>query len=255
MTKQIEVLDVTLHSKLRKKRTYNYQHVKNQQMVPVNMNEFSDAGTCFPLLFVKHRKNAELFPVALFGFENNENLFYLEGGWNCTYTPSVTRSNPFSIVPINPSSKSNEWKIGIDVNSYNLSENEGESLFENGSPSHFLEAISKQLIENAHAQAMTAQFVNYLVKNNLIHAIKFSLTYANDEVKQIDGIYTIDELALETLSPEQVQELYIKGYFKAIYNMLGSRHNLYELIRRKRDSKEDAVSSLVIIDNQNQFVA
>lgn len=255
MNSQIETLDKTSHSKLRKKHSYDYQHIKDNQMSPLNMNEFADAGTCFPLLFIKHRKNAKLFPIALFGLEKGENLFYSKKGWKCTYAPSAMRCDPFSLAPAPPSSDSGQLKVCVNVNSPNLSEKEGEALFQDGAPSPLLEAIKKELIKDVNEQAITSQFVNYLVENKLISAIKFSLTFANNEVRKIDGIYTIDELALESLSPEQVQEIHNRGYFKPIYCMLGSQQNLYELIRRKRDLNKDIVTSLTIIDNQHQFMA
>jgi hypothetical protein len=255
MDNQIETLDKISHSKLRKKHSFDYQHIKDDQMSPINMNEFADAGTCFPLLFVKHRKTAKLFPIALFGLEKGENLFYSKEGWKCTYAPTAMRCDPFSLEPVASSNDPGHWKVCVNVNSHNVSEKEGEPLFDDGSPSPLLEAISKELIKDVNEQAMTAQFVNYLVENNLITAIKFNLTYANNEVRQIDGIYTIDELALETLSPEQVQEIYQKGYFKPIYCMLGSRHNLYELIRQKRGSSKESLTRLTIIDNQNPLRA
>lgn len=255
MNTKIEILDKQNHANLRKKYSHDYQHVKTEQMSPVNMHEFADAGTCFPLLFVKHSSNAKFFPIALFGFEKGENVFYAKDKWQCTYVPSAIRRDPFSLKPTTTADGSVQWKISVDLNSENISDSEGEPLFQDDYPSPFLEAIHKELINDIKEQAVTAEFVKYLEENKLLSAIKFNLTCANNQVKQVNGIYAIDEPALKTLTTDKVQEAHSKGYFKAIYCMIGSRHNLYELIKRQQNSSKDVITHLTIIDNQHQFMA
>jgi len=242
-----QILNVEQHEPLKKVATHNFSHVQSEQLVSINMHEFPAAGNSFPLFFIKDRKSAQLFPIALFGLMKNQNLYYSPQSWQASYVPLAMQSWPFSIVVTDEEKK--QWQVAADINSPYLSETQGDSLFLAGQPSELLQSITKTLISDAQQKTATVEFIDFLMEFNLIKAIKFEFSFRNSEKKQVDGIYAIDEDILHNLQPEQVQEMYKKDYFKAIYCMLSSQHNLYELLKRSQATKGDkAIISLDIIN-------
>ena len=59
--------------------------------------EFRLALSHYPILVYRDKDNNTAFPVALFGFEEGENLFLHANGWNARYIPIMVQRQPFSI--------------------------------------------------------------------------------------------------------------------------------------------------------------
>jgi len=248
MNTHIEKLTVEAHSNLKKISAHNFSHVQSEQFVPINMHEFPAAGICFPLFFIKNKNNGQLLPIALFSLAQNENFYYSPQGWLASYVPLAMRTWPFSLVVTDPEKK--QWQVAADTKSTYLSETEGEPLFTSGKPSKLFDTITKELINDSQQKLATKEFISLLTEYNLIKAIKFELGFFQGEKRQVDGIYAINEDVLNNLKPEQVQALYKKDYFKGIYCMLSSQHNLYDLIKRSQAKKSDeSVVSLNIIND------
>ena len=246
MNTDTQALNSEQHGHLKKISTHHFSHIKTEQLVPINIHEFPAAGICFPLFFIKDKKSAQLFPIALFGLIAKQNLYYSPQGWQASYVPLAMQSWPFSMKVTDPEKK--QWQVAADINSAYLSDTEGEPLFTQGKPSELLSTITKVLISDAQQKSATVKFIDFLMQQDLIKAIKFEFGFSNGEKQQVDGVYAIDEDVLQNLKPEQVQEMYQKDYFKAIYCMLSSQHNLYELIKRSQANKGDkAIISVDII--------
>jgi hypothetical protein len=246
---QTQILNVEQHVALRKVVTHNFPHIQTEQLVPVNMHEFSAAGTCFPLFFIKNKSNGRLFPIALMGLVKGQNLYYSDDEWLASYAPLSMRTWPFFLTVKNKNSDKMQWQVAANMQSAYLSPTEGELLFASGQPTPLLTRITNELTTDLQQKSVTAKFIEFLTQQNLIKNIKFELGFADNEKQSIDGIYVIDEDVLHNLKPEQVQDVYQKGYFQPIYSMLGSQHNLYELIKRSQAKKGiKAITSLNIVN-------
>lgn len=243
-----QALNAEQHSDLKKTNTNDFPHIKAEQLVQVNMFEFPAASTCFPLFFIKDRSSAKLFPIALLGLAKGQNLFYSKDGWMASYVPLHMQSWPFSVTSIKSAEGAQQWQVLADVESSYLNTKEGQALFVKGQPSAFLTQITDMLISDTQQKFATAQFIDFLVQQSLVKAIKLELDFSDGEKQMLDGVYAIDEDALNNLQPQQVQEMYQKDYFKAVYSMLSSQHNLYELIKRSRVSGGGIVTGLGIVN-------
>lgn len=244
-----QILTASQHGDLRKVTTHGFPHMQPEQFAPVNMHEFSSAGTCFPLFFIKNSSNGQLFPIALFGLVKGQNLYHSNGDWLASYAPLCMRTWPFSLIVSDQNTENAQWKVAADVQSPCFSQTDGEPLFVSGKPAPLLISVADELTIGLQQKAATAKFIKFLTQQHLIKSIKFELGFSDGEKQLVDGIYVIDEDVLNDLKPEQVQEIYQQGYFQPIYSMLGSQHNLYELIKRSQAKKDTkAIFSLNIVN-------
>jgi hypothetical protein len=243
-----QILNVEQHGNLKKVITHNFQHMQTQQLVQLNMYEFPAAGTCFPLFFIKDKKTAKLFPIALLGLGQGQNLYYSKEQWLASYLPVVMQSEPFSMMSLMDEDNTQQYKIAADLSSPYLSKTRGEPLFTDGQPSAFLTQMQQMLHNDNQQKLATLEFLGFLTEHNLIKPIRFELGFDDGEKQNIDGIYSIDESALGNLTSEQVLQAQQLDYFKAIYCMLGSQHNLYDLIKRSKATARQRVSSLEIVN-------
>ena len=59
--------------------------------------EFRNLQAHYPILFRKRPDTGEFQPIALFGFEERENLFLSASGWDAAYVPLTIERQPFLI--------------------------------------------------------------------------------------------------------------------------------------------------------------
>ena len=52
---------------------------------------------CYPIFFIKDGATGQFYPAAVFGFDENENLFLSDQGWDASYIPMMIRRHPFLI--------------------------------------------------------------------------------------------------------------------------------------------------------------
>lgn len=245
-----QILTASQHGDLRKVTTHGFPHMQPEQFAPVNMHEFSSAGTCFPLFFIKNSSNGQLFPIALFGLVKGQNLYHSDGDWLASYAPLCMRIWPFSLVVSDPNTDNAQWQVAANVQSPCFSQTDGEPLFISGKPAPFIISVADELTTDIQQKQITAEFIKFLMNHKLIKSIKFELGFIGGEKQSVDGIYVIDEDVLNNLKSEQVLEIYKLGYFQPIYSMLGSQHNLYELIKRSQAKNNvKAIASLNIINS------
>ena len=57
--------------------------------------EFRNVQGSYPIFFQKNAETGAFFPVALFGFQEAENLFLDDSGWNAAYIPPHDQTSAF----------------------------------------------------------------------------------------------------------------------------------------------------------------
>jgi hypothetical protein len=60
-------------------------------------SEFRDVQACYPIVFRKTVDGLGFEPIALFGFEDGENLFLKGERWDAPYLPMMVERQPFLI--------------------------------------------------------------------------------------------------------------------------------------------------------------
>ena len=209
----------------------------NIRYCPTFFKEFSAVQAHYPILFEKDPHSNRFTPVALFGFERNENLFLNEHGWDAAYLPISVQRLPF-LIGFQESSTSEareaERVVILDMDSPRVNTEQGEDLFlEFGGNSDYLERIAF-LLESLHrGLGENEQFMNTLVNLDLLEPITLDIELIDNSKNQMIGFYTINDEALRNLSDSQIIELHRAEYLPAIYLALASQSQLKGLVDRK----------------------
>lgn len=206
---------------------------ENVNTMPVLADELRQLVLEFPVCIIKHPKTGQLSMQALLGLEAGENLILQKGQWNGNYKPMHLLRQPFMVGirgEENEAPSDQNTVITIDQSSPLLSE-QGEALFaEDGSPTPFLKQKSQIAFSLVSAMKRTEDFLAALDELELIESISLTVTLADGEQKNIEGIYSINEQKLAQLSAEQLALFHERGYLSACHYLLASIGNVQKLV-------------------------
>jgi len=108
--------------------------------------EFRSIQAHYPIFFRKDSQSGKFRAVAMFGFEDRENLFLADDGWDVPYLPLTIERQPFLIgFQQAPESDSGERAavIHVDMDSPRVSRSEGEAFAELFALGHFGPGIQR----------------------------------------------------------------------------------------------------------------
>lgn len=225
-------LDSAKHKKLRINADRNYSHISHQNMTPLLASEFLKASTNFPIVFVKQSETGKFKSVGLLGLDAEENLIFSENKVRSNYIPVNVRRYPFAAGA--KTADESEMILCIDENSSLLNEKEGIEVFdESGAPSKATQQVTEMLTDMLAKDAATDIFIAFLVEHDLLQPAEVKLTLGKEGVKQLNGLYKVDEEALNELSDDAALTLYKRQYFAAIYAHLASLSQFERLLQLK----------------------
>lgn len=231
MTSAIRTLSFENHNQIKIKPISNYQHAKDQQVVPLIVHEFSRAGGEMPIVFIKNAETGEFQSVALLGLSPNENVFYSEEKWLGGYLPALITHHPFALMP--SQNDENQLQMVLKEDSPLVSKNEGDALFdEEGNETEYLQKRKNAIGNYFEHSRVTQAFTKALSEKSLLSQQNLTMDL-NGEKITINGVYLVDEKALNALSDEDFLELRQKGYLAPIYHHLSSLHKLSHLAQLK----------------------
>ena len=202
--------------------------------------EFRSVQAFYPILF-HQEDDGELLPVALFGFEQGENLFLDESGWDAGYVPATILRQPFLIGYQGSEIDKDEEKtrvLTIDMDNPRVNKEEGEPLFlPLGGRSDYLE-WSADLLEQIYEGLLHCEeFVAALKEHDLIEAANFDITLSDGSQNQLLGFHVLDEEKVRQLPGDVLEEFSKKSFLMPMFMILASMGNMRTLIQRK-DRKE-----------------
>jgi len=201
-------------------------------MVPVVLSEFLKLAVQFPIAFTKNKDTGRFVCVALFGFQEGENLFISNNEWDSLYIPLQIRRQPFFLG--NSDISEDQFVICIDTGHQSIQQGQGEQIFDSdGKETVYLENIKSVLAELINGEAATQSFIDTLANLKLLQPMQLEITFANGESSRIEGIYTVNEENLNRLNPDDLNSLHVKGYLSPIYTMMTSIGHIYGLINKK----------------------
>ncbi|ALK97455.1 peptidase [Massilia sp. WF1] len=201
--------------------------------------EFRELQAHYPIVFAKNHDGTGFDPIALFGFQQGENLF-LDGGrsgngsaWDAPYIPLTVERQPF-LIGRPADGAEDELMIHVDLDSPRVSTSEGEPLFLSyGGSSEYLERISR-VLRSIHDGLETSKgFIEALLRLELLESFVLDIELDDGSQNRLAGFYTIHEERLAALKPEQLGWLHEVGYLQAIYMAVASLSQFRGLIERK----------------------
>ena len=202
--------------------------------------EFRDIQSSYPIFFAKDSETGQFYPLALLGFQQEENLYLQGDRWDASYIPLMIERHPFLIGFQQSSDTENGEKtpvVSINIESPRISETQGEALFaDSGEPSEYLRKSMQNLqtIHQGHEQNQL--FVAALLENDLLEGFNLNITLKDGSNNRLEGFYTINEEKLAALEAEALSKLHEQGFLQAIYMAVASFARVTDLIGKKNAS-------------------
>lgn len=197
--------------------------------------EFRDLQACYPIVFAPNEAGG-YDALALFGFEQGENLFLGENGWDAPVIPLSVQRQPFLI----GRGDGDELSVHIDMDSPRVRESgiDGEALFLSyGGSSEYLEhAVSMLRTIHDGLQASTS-FVAALQELDLLEPFVFDVQLDTGAHHRLAGFHAINEERLAALTPDQLAGLHRAGWLQPVYMSVASLSQFRELVARKNRSQ------------------
>lgn len=199
--------------------------------------EFRLALSHYPILVYRDRESQATFPVALFGFEEGENLFLTKTGWNARYIPIMVQRQPFSIgfQQVQGSSEKQQV-ITFNPEHPRVNTSQGEAVFnEHGGYTPYLEQVIKMLesIDTGHQQNQL--LVEALEKYDLLEESTIAITLKDGTNYELVGFSTIADDKFESLSAEALKDLNDQKLLLPITSIMASMSNLGNLVDIRND--------------------
>ncbi len=196
--------------------------------------EFKHVQADYPIFFLKDKNTDEFSSIALFGFEQNENLFLTDEGWQASYIPLMIEREPFLIGFQEQNGEDAQPVINIDMDSPRVSKESGTEIFlEHGGNSEYINRISTILKAIHDSKASTDLFITRVQELDLLEPLNLDIQLNDGSNNRLSGFYTINEEKLADLNGEQLAGLNKSGLLHVIYMVIASHANLNSLIQRK----------------------
>jgi hypothetical protein len=191
--------------------------------------EFRNIQAHYPIVFRK-TADAQFQPVALFGFQERQNLFLGPRGWDATYVPLTVERQPFLI----GFGADRQAMIHVDLDSARISRTDGEPLFKaHGGLTEFLERMNSILLTIHRGVEGTASFIAALLEHNLLESFVLDVQLNDGSQNRLAGFYVINEERLVGLPGDVLERLSKAGYLQAAYMAVASLSNFRALIERR----------------------
>ncbi len=228
------------HKALRIITTRSVAYGDNQMYALTVPSEFRNIQACYPIVFQKRSDTGQMQPLALFGFEPDENLFLTDAGWDAHYVPISVERLPFLIGGHNAprAGQAPQPVVHIDLDSPRVSTTEGEPLFlEYGGSTPFLERISSMLGALHAGLAATPAFVDALLAHNLLESFVLDIELRDGSNNRLAGFYTVNEERARALDAAAVSKLHAQGFLEPMYMVVASTVHFRDLIERRNRRK------------------
>jgi hypothetical protein len=223
------------HANLKVQQVNDVTRFKNQNVIPVTVQDFIPLSTEFPIIFVKNEETGQFTSVALMGIRSNVNLYCQDTKWTCPVAPIGFNNAPFSLVKT--SENSDEVMVCIDDKSPLISTEKGDALFdEKGGKTEYLSQRTQALLNMADYTEQTQAIITLLAQKKLFISKGLNIKLASQEEPFVlNGIYMVDENVLNDLSPEEFEGLRTKGLLPLIYAHLSSLHQITRLTIKQNE--------------------
>jgi hypothetical protein len=195
-------------------------------------DEFRRVQNAYPILFRLNLERDSFAAMALFGFEDGENLFLDDGRWDARYIPLAIDIQPFLIG--RPNGESSERQIHLDTASPRIAADGGVAAFDdNGQPSPYLQGVMEKMGDLDQGYERSAAFFDALKRHDLLEPLAVELPLVDGSVNRLVGFHAINEERLRELEPGAINALHAGGHLMPIFMALASLSNLDSLLARK----------------------
>jgi hypothetical protein len=242
------MLNNIAHQDLRVITRHAAQFGDNVGSVLTFPTEYGDVQREYPIFFRKDPQTAQFQSIALLGFQQDENLFLDENGWNAAYIPGIVARGPF-LIGFQQQEVGGDIRrepvIHVDLDDPRISTTEGEPVFlPRGGNSRYLERIGVTLQGIHQGLAVSKAMFEAFSAFELIEPVKVEIKFNDEEQYNLRGLYTISEERVAKLDGEALFKLNTAGFLQGAFLVIASLNNVKKLIdmkhRRRRRQAEMA---------------
>lgn len=195
-------------------------------------SEFRNVQNHYPILFQLSPGREVFSALAMFGFENGENLFLTGETWDARYRPLAMDVQPFLIGM--PRVAGGAKQVHIDMASPRISLDEGIRVFdEDGSPTPLLEAMSEKLGALDAGYGGCAAYLECLRKYDLLEPLSLEIVLDDGSKHRLVGFHAINEDNLRQLDAAALGAMHAEGHLFPTFMALASLSNLGAMVDRK----------------------
>ncbi len=200
--------------------------------------EFRRVQDEYPILFRLNVERDSFAAFALFGFQNGENLFLTEAGWDARYRPLAMDIQPFLIGV--PADGKGDKQAHIDMDSPRITKAEGVRIFDDhGRPTPFMETIADKLGALDAGYQASADFFRALNAFDLLEPLSLDITLDDGSTNRLVGFHTINEDRLRSLDAAALGELHAADHLMPIFMAMASLSKIGALVARKNRRQAD----------------
>jgi hypothetical protein len=235
------------------RRSGDYLFTANDSVCPLKAQELPQAMMCMPIGFTLTDGVYEL--MAIQGLQSNTN-FYLDasGQWLGKYIPASYRSYPFLLA--NNEADKDQMVLCIHGDCGLVTQDSADELFfeESGELGETLSEILEFLSKANASLAATARICKSLQEHNLLKSWDLEIKLDSSS-QRVEGLYCIDEAALNSLSNEAYIELRESGALPIAYcQLLSMRHisELAQVVQTKDKASANASATELNMDSTTQ---
>lgn len=236
---QIEPINKDEFSDKRWKRIDNYSFIAGDTICPITVQELPKVMLEMPIAFTKSEKGFGV--VAILGLRPESNAFVDQlGRWGSNYMPAILRSYPFLLA--NNANEDGQLLFCIDASSGVITDNPDDEPFfnEEGELTDTLQNILNLLAAVYSNRLATEKICQLLDELGLIKPWDLVIELDGDPVK-LEGFYSIDEVALNSLSDEDFLRLRSNSALAVAYCQLLSMQKISNIAHRvQQNSGSDA---------------
>lgn len=229
-----QIVNNTQHCDVRVHTAPGAEHGDGVMTTLVTPHEFRRAQSEFPIVFRRNQQDSSFAALALFGFENGENLFLNGNSWEARYRPLSLAIQPF-LIGRHPDASEGEGQVHIDMEHPRVSRSgEGTRLFdEDGGTTPYLEQIAGMLGELHTGYQAQGDFFAALERHRLLEPFTLDVPLSDGSKHSLVGFHTIDENRLRSLDGDALGELHAADHLMPVFMAMASLSHFSELVRRK----------------------
>lgn len=216
--------------------------------IPLAAVEFIDTAREYPIAFTG-KEGGPLFPIALVGVRQNENLFINEDDhWDGRYIPAYVRRYPFVLAE---KQDADDFNVYLDEAYAGFGANDGDRLFtDEGEHTPLLKQALEFLSNYQGEIKRTRQFVERLQSLDLLIPRVLEVVRNGEPPLVLQGFSVVDEQRLAALGDAELLALARDGYLALIYAHLGSLGNVPRLSERL-DARLAATSATAAAESES----
>ncbi len=209
-----------------------YAFAAEVNSVPVTAVEFAQAAAEYPVVFAGD--GTTVFPAAILGARENENLFVgPDGRWLGRYVPAFVRRYPFVF---SQDEAGQTFTLHIDETFSGCNQaNRGERLFDaDGAQTQYLRTVLGFLQDYQARFRRTQAYCARLLELKLLEPMQAQFTLPGGEQRSLSGFMVVDRARLKALPQPVLADMMARDELECTFLHLASLRHFQDMLDRAR---------------------